>query len=351
VNLKTDFIKGDSHRFGQRVSFLISDETIKKPRNSKIEFLFLDKDSPLKKFKEILGLGFNTTIISVNENESIVENLSPYILDDIEIEKNADEFFKLAGKFLATSTIFGLNDLHAENILFLKRNDIIQIAPIDLEIIFYHFNSSAEACLTPSPKVDNLNCGFTRLLPYKNLNRIKLLTDSFLHSYTSILQQFDIITQIIDHELKACHVRMLLRPTQLYVDFLKSNDERLFKREPIELTEEERIQLDFGDIPYFFSPYNDPENLSYYTTSNDYSPAIHIMRHPSVKRHLKQKELLLTKEFQLKLKVQSLCHILFYLTENLNDKNLEITGIYFICARQKSSLKIEFESNQITLNF
>ncbi len=351
MNSKNDFIKGDSHRFGQRVSFLSSDKVIKKPREATLEFLFLDQKSPLVKYKNLLGLEFHSTIQSISPNESSVENLTSYIIADEEIEYFADELFILAGKFLATATLFGLNDLHVENILFIKKNETIALAPVDLEIIFYHFISSAETCLLPSPKADQFTCGYAKLMPHLSAKRIQLLTDSFLESYSNIETIFPELLAILETELADSKIRMLLRPTQLYSNYLKQKDEALFASEPIGLSNEEKVQLDFGDIPYFFSFYQSPEQLYYYSSPSEIAKAETIKLHPSIKRHLKQKEMMNNPEFVLKLKVQSLCHTLYYLTENLPQKELEISGINFKCARQKNNLKIELVGNQITLNF
>lgn len=351
MNSRNGIKQGDSHRFGKRVSFLISDELIKKPREAKLEFLFLDKKSPLASFSKILGLGFSSQIQSINQDESIVENLTPFIISDEELESNIETLFQLAGKFLATATLFGLNDLHVENILFIKRNEKIEIAPVDVEIIFYHFNSSAETCLLPSPKTDKKACGFASLIPFLTPLRIQLLCDSFLESFEGITKNIPTFIELFDSHLMHSKVRMLFRPTQLYADYLKINNDTIFKSESIALTDEEKIQLEAGDIPYFFSPYNSPQELQYYSDPTNISAIGTLMQHPSTKRHLKQKELIMGQDFILKLKVQSLCHTLFYLTDALSDKEIEISGINFKCSRQKNNLKIELDENQIILNF
>ncbi len=349
MSLKTEFVKGDSHRFGKRVSFLHSDPFIKKPRDAKIEFLFLSKDSPLKLYNDILGLGFSSQITQLNKNESIVENLSSFILTEEEIKKDADVLFKLAGKFLATATLFGLNDLHVENILFIKKNNKSEIAPVDLEIIFYKFISSAETCLTPSPKASNDICGYARLIPFINEERVKIFTDAFIHSFDQILVNLPEILKIIDSNLAQSPIRMLIRPTELYAQYLKTLDENLFTNEPIPLTEEEKFQLQALDIPYFFSPYNESDKLLFYSEENKVSNASEVTKHPSIKRHLALKSMLFDPNELLKLKAQSLCHTIYYLTNHLTIKESEISGIYFTSHRQKSQLKIKFGDNEITL--
>lgn len=349
MNLKNEYVKGDSHRFGKRVSFLLSDPFIKKPRDTKIEYLFLSEESPLKQYQDFLGLGFSAKISLNPNNEGIVENLNPFVISDSEIEDNADNLFKLAGQFLATATLFGLNDLHVENILFLKRNNRFEIAPVDLEIILYKFATSAETCLHPSPKASSHICGYARLIPHISLERVKFFTDAFINSYNQIVLKLPEILNIIDTTLENSPIRMLIRPTELYALYLKTLDESIFKNEPIPLSEEEKIQLRAKDIPYFFSFYKDRENLLFYSEENKITKACEVAKHPSINRHLAMKPFLLNPDNLLKLKIQSLCHIIYYLTNNIPLEEFEISGIYFNSHRQKSQLKIKFEANDITL--
>jgi hypothetical protein len=275
--------KGDLHRFGKQVSFKSNDQMILKPRPTLIEHLFLDKNSPIKKYHNALGIHSYAQIDSLNDWEGFCENLCPYIIKDIEIEKNLEFFFSTAGKLISTSTVLGFNDLHSENILFIKRDNQLAIMPVDLEIIFYKFITSAESCLYPSIKADLDICGLNRLMPFLTVDFLSLLIDHSIETWAKAIE----VSPLVQAELRDVPVRMIFRPSKSYALYLRDKDEAVFGNDPIRLTSEERFQLGHGDIPYFFSKYNEPEKILFFDSPETKAQASEVTKHPSTNRHLK----------------------------------------------------------------
>lgn len=275
-------IKGDSHRFGRQISFDINSPIIHKPRSTYIEYLFLDERSPISSHHKSLGINTSTNINILGDWEGECENLSKYIITDVEISENIEELSIIAGKLIATATVLGFNDLHFENVLFIRKNNILAIIPVDLEIIFYKFITSAECCLYPSVKVSKEQCGFARLIPYLEIEHITLLIDNMIEAWDAATK----LIPKIESCLGSIPVRVIYRPTRVYAKYLLEKNTALFASEPVPLTPEEIFQLNYGDIPYFFSYYDSPGKICYFNSLESIKFASEISNHPATKRHL-----------------------------------------------------------------
>lgn len=279
---------GDSHRFGKKVSFNFDDPFILKPRNVNLEYLFLDPRSPLAPYSEMMGLSFNTTINPMNEWVGECENLSKFSISETELNIHKLIYLKLAGKFLATATLLGINDLHHENILLINKDGNYCLVPIDLEVLHYRLVSGAETALIPSVKTSITTCGFHSLLRHIDDSTVAVFLDSFIDSWLKLNSNLTQINNIINQFLKTTPIRMIFRPTKKYAEYLRNQNSNIFQDEQLQLTIEEIDQLTQLDIPYFFSKFNTPENLSYFSSESMISESRNLKNHPSFSRHLKQ---------------------------------------------------------------
>ena len=309
-------MKGDLHRFGKQVSFLHDDQFVKKHRPTLIEHLFLDKRSPISPQFNALGIFSNAHIESNNDWYGECENLSPYIISENEIGKNLDFFFAAAGKLIATSTVFGLNDLHFENILFIKKNNQLAIIPVDLEVIYYKFITSAECCLYPSIKVNEETCGLKRLIPFLTVEFLTTIVDNTIEAWGEAVK----LSPTVQEKLGDVPVRMIYRQSKFYAQYLINKDINIFKNDPIAPTQEEFFQMNHGDIPYFFSKFNDPKKILYFDSVDTTAVAHEIVSHPSTSRHLTGK----VNTDDLSLYYTSIAHLIVNLikTKKLNFKKI-----------------------------
>lgn len=254
-------LAGDFHNFTQavrRISAPDGSEYFEKPRTLFWEWLFFGFDSPLKRYFKGMDQSIFNLKIKFN-SEGLTGNVENVFSDEsFSLNK---ENLKGFGFLLGYSYVFGLQDLHRENILVTKNG--LQV--IDVETVFAKFVLPNETLLLPFKDTTFEKSGLGVLL-----NSIATITPQIvfplLEGFVSSLTLTEINLEQIHIDIKTAMgdqripIRIILRDTNKYRHWKTFNfDQPLF--------DEELEQLKRGDIPYFFK-YAGIDDLFYYTHSD-----------------------------------------------------------------------------------
>ncbi len=290
---------GDVHNFGKRTHQVTRNGKVfySKPRPIFWEWFFAGKNSPLvslfereKPLFDLFGNFFGLSIQIEKEprkdsflySNDVPDVPSMSLNDGKQLpSKSLDSLFFQFGSFCAYAFSFGICDMNFENIVITEKG---KIQPVDIELVFFEpkFLSDTSivskgsafldfACLSHALKA--LEMPMIRYLPqilsgyysgiqaiYENQNPITLICEEF---------KSDFINQPI---------RNIIRPTKIYqawrvkhgLEPLESSDEgSMNELSQVEnsFLEEELIQLERGDFPYFFSLLDD-ENIYFLSTAS-----------------------------------------------------------------------------------
>lgn len=257
----------DLHNFGRYVYFA-EDNYVFKPRFLGWEEFFLSYKSPLRSYFKA----------STNKNEDPFfffpllrfKNISNIDIPCGYIEKVSltqsqthENLYieKAVGNLIAIVLWFGLSDLHFENIFsgFDKNNNYFCF-PIDIEIVFGKISLLSNTLLFPdSEEKDQLHG--TKNLGSKIKNPA-IVISSFLNTIDTLSKNKDKIFEIIIKNIvpEKFPVRYVIRATKEYYNFIQKNQHQTY------FINEEIIQLNRNDIPYFFTFLNS-RNIFYYTSS------------------------------------------------------------------------------------
>lgn len=254
-------ILGEKHNLGKAVIDRL-DGFIEKPRSIYWEKLFLDKNSLLK--KKIANLAKQDAVqnpmeafadlIFPDSSAGLVEKL---VLNEIECIN--DEQSKMIGGTLATAAWFGLTDLHFQNMMCGFKDKFI-FTPIDIECVFEDLELLSQTQMVISQNAVTAHIGCTNLLKYQ-IN-VAALCSGFLDAlnfYSRNQLEIDAFL-LIDPAIFFTPLRVILKPTHEYVSTLNGGND------PQSYYNEELVQLERGDVPYFCS-YLNHDHLYY--TGND----------------------------------------------------------------------------------
>ena len=258
---------GDTHHFGQyvqRVSTPKDGFIISKPRSLKAEFLFTGNTSPLSFLSQAFGYDF---IGSYQDDFEIwmgqTNDLSEFFVNRIG-KSQMLRISESAGRLLAMCTLFGISDLHHENIAAIRYENRSFYYPLDLEIIFKTMITGAETCLFPSLLVARDKCGFKSNLTKFFLDPSRMLS-GFLSATSEITYLLPDLVEFIFKELREHPVRVLLRPTKAYVSAIESLN---FIDHDVPFLKSEINQMKQGDIPYYFYFLNSAPQLRFFSSVN-----------------------------------------------------------------------------------
>jgi hypothetical protein len=259
---------GDSHNFGRRV--VVRGARVLKPRTVLWEWLLLARESPLRcaldqaaeqdgatgTFEFLPSLRFYASSQSFGGE---VERLELGALGRPSAVLRL-ELARVVGRALALFSWLGVADLHWENLVLGRdgRGRIV-FGPLDVEMILADLSLPTETKLLPDGDPEYVEvcrhaAGLRRVLPYlgKPIRPPHLLamagaylgTLDLLERHRSALAQS--VAQVPG--LRDTPIRVCLRGTDEYV--------RARSAPPWPpLLEAERVQLERGDIPYFFRFY------------------------------------------------------------------------------------------------
>jgi hypothetical protein len=258
--------QGDLHNFGRRVRF-IDGNTILKPREAHWEKLILCRKSPFRrKLEAILAedaiadclpdLSFGKTngqkgtpVEILKLNEPIPQEIDPLYL------------FEALGGLIAFTTWLGIEDLHFENIFVGTKPDTGQliITPIDIEMIF--FDRTLPFRNGVLPLKNELNSD-SALFKFRFIEKMdERIAAALVYGYRSVLKKMisnneALIELLLRGRSGDAHIRFLVHNTRAYQDHLRDPNSVL---KDITMTEDEIIQLNRGEYPYFFFSVNDPD--------------------------------------------------------------------------------------------
>lgn len=256
---------GDFHNFGQRVEETGEPNPVfKKPRTVFWEHLFFGKQSPL--FPVLNKLSFSDGAFTLASLFCRLDISSSNEWRTGESEKifetrNGDkDLFLKFGTLTGYATAFGLQDLHRENVLF----DGTGPLPVDVEIAFSKIILPNETHLLSRQKDLTTPLSIAQeKWPFDEPAFFELL-DGFSKTVSFLSDNALELRSIIESEIAKYHptTRVLVRPTQFYREWLAGHGR------DSSLSEEEIVQLERGDVPYFFKSLGD-NSVYYFTKRNE----------------------------------------------------------------------------------
>jgi hypothetical protein len=234
------------------------------------EFLFLSKDSPLRKliekksYENGISNAFNTApnleFKNLTNQIGSVEKLQLQELEN-NYQLNTNDFQNI-GAMLALCFWFGIGDLHRDNMKFGLTPQLKLIAfPVDIECIFDCLTHIHQTLLLPSEKVGKDDCGLFHILGklqdsdnFKKIAMLKSFTDN-INLYNSIHDEI-VHGCLEETELNQQEIRIIPHDTKSYSKSIElSNWDQYFQSEI--------VQMKRGEIPYFFR-YPHSSALYYY---------------------------------------------------------------------------------------
>lgn len=252
---------GDPHNFGKRVRRVsaFGKNYYQKPRTLFWEYLFFGLNSPLYQL-------FESVVLDTEYGQSFTVAKCVFGLsfksidgdDDIHVEEvtfapnsfgKSSCMFKF-GVLLGYAYLFGIQDLHIENLVLVDEN--VQV--IDVEQVLSKLILPDQTLLISKVRVPDDKAGILSLTGGKNTllnhDQFFLILDGYLKFLHSASKHINEILNCIKYEISIQKnkpaIRCILRPTSFYRNIIAS------KNFSHDLMDEEIQQLNRGDIPYFF---------------------------------------------------------------------------------------------------
>lgn len=263
---------GDAHNFGRRV--VVGESRVNKPRTLFWEWLVLARASPLRTALAALGKTFDflPDLAFTDPRALGGGEVDRVRLDPLAASAEPAEVARVTGSAIALFSWLGVSDLHWENLVIGQdASGRIVFAPLDVEIFFADMELPVETKLLPDPDEEQGSsfesrhtCGARRVLPWIGKPAGGALVVEIAAAYVEALARLDKHAKTISDSLSnaegltAAPIRVLLRGTGEYV--------RAQRGEAVwpPLLDAEKVQLDRGDIPYFFRLY-DQRGIRWFT--------------------------------------------------------------------------------------
>lgn len=247
---------GDKHNFGRAVER--NGNRIYKPRTIHWEYLFLSPESDLrKKLKELhrharIADPF-TLAPSLKFFESSKFGGSLEFLELTEETLAVNDVKRCSGEIgslLALCLWFGLGDLHTENMAVGISHGRPVLFPLDIECVFDDLTHVSQTLLLPSNKVPVEKCGFSKvwesIISLSKHEKIHMV-ESFVRTINLYNLNSETLLEQIFHDQKTWDhpIRVIINDTAKY----REAPEELKSKE---FYDSELVQIQRGDIPYFF---------------------------------------------------------------------------------------------------
>lgn len=267
-NLISHALNADLHNFGRSV--FLEGQWVNKPRNVYWEQCFLG-DSSVRQFIE----------------QSFDKEYHPFkIIPKLQFKEltstsGTEEFYKpvnnvvgnisdseswLIGSSLALWSFFGAGDLHWENIIYGRdENNNLVLFPVDLEVFGREIKLPSHTWLIEDVTIPYNYCGFYNFLSSIS-NKLSpiYLVDGYINSLKKLNDISSKLCRILSREnnRRPFISRLIFRKTMSYQSYLNNvSDPKDFQ---IPLFNEEKLQLDRGDIPYFYKYLNGDPTIYVY---------------------------------------------------------------------------------------
>ncbi len=239
----------DKHNFGQQVEKVLrgSDHWYRKPRTLYWEWLFFGNTSPLKSLFNQKGLHSERALADYFFNLDIeIENTWSGFAKEIQSEVLSPtlEHFYAFGALVAYCYIFGIRDLHKQNLVMTKTH----FQAVDAEVVFVTLNLPHETLLLPFKHVGYEFAGVGALVNSKD----EITQEQIEHLVLGYWDLFDLVSKqtaeidktISELDFSKTPSRVIIRNTSEYTNF-KNNL-------PSNALPSEVEQMRRGDIPFYF---------------------------------------------------------------------------------------------------
>lgn len=239
----------DKHNFGQQVEKIQRgfDIWYQKPRSVYWEWLFFGKTSPLKNLFNVKGKNGIRPIADYFFNLDVeIESKWSGSAKEIptEVQKPTLEHFYSFGTLIAYCYIFGIRDLHKQNLIMTKTH----LQAVDIEVVFTEILLPHETLLFPFKTIGYEFAGIGALINSKN-ELTKTQIEQVILGYWDL---FDLITirkveiekVLTELDFSEVPIRVIVRNTSEYKTLLDNSLNNIL---PSEIE-----QLNRGDIPFYF---------------------------------------------------------------------------------------------------
>lgn len=246
-------IDSDPHNFGLKCT--VADDQVFKPRCIFGEYQIFSR-GPFRQFlKEIRGEEFS--LLPYLEFSAVVERptTKPQAMEFISTSavtaRLSDPQIVEIGEIYGLMAALGVSDLHHTNVIFGMGQAGPIFAPVDLEMFYIDFSIHGKGFL--HPRSPHFHCCGARSLFSDYLSKFpdpdfscKLYYGmrKFLRTVDSRLSEF--YQSFEGNEFGQIPIRVIQRKTMDYAEMLKGEI-------AADCSHEERIQLERGDVPYFFA--------------------------------------------------------------------------------------------------
>lgn len=243
----------DTHNFGQQVKRVQQGTDAlpcfyyDKPRSVYWEWLFFGQTSPLKNIFE-------------TKARDPYKTLSHYLFNlDIEILGKwrgrskevvewpgdiTNEHFYAFGVLIAYCYIFGIRDLHKQNLI--KTETHFQV--VDAEVVFTRLILPSETLLLPFKHIGYELAGigvFANNKSEHTLEQKQAIIDGYMDMFSFVIEKKNQVDEIFSSlKLDSHPIRVIIRNTSEYKSILESTEENILKSE--------LCQLSRGDVPFYF---------------------------------------------------------------------------------------------------
>jgi len=223
----------------------------RKNRSTKIEELFSGSSAFAKIWSRFLGFQMPGAVISPGQWLGFSEDLSKHSRFSPALRNASREYARAGGAWLSLSTLVGITDITAEDVVLLELDDQTVVPfPIDLEGIFSPIRMGSETGWLTG----GLNAGLSTAYQPREP---EILLDSFLRNAEALIPVLPELIIQLEHELETHPIRVSLRPKSAYLPYIQGK-KRLAEVD-IPFLVEERIALKAGQIPYFFTEIYDDQ--------------------------------------------------------------------------------------------
>lgn len=237
-----------------------------KPRPIYWEWLFFGKNSPLSFFFQHSTFSATPakTIFNLGIEMGADFKGSSHEIRSSNIPTTREHLYSL-GVLLGYCYVFGIRDLHRNNVV--KTETHLQV--IDAEVVLSRLLLPHETLLLPFKEVGRDLCGASSVLDWANVSPEQ--TEIVLRGYYDVFQCFTLnlagirrTFEELQNVIERIPVRHILRDTIHYRSARANPPE-------IPIFESELVQLERGDIPYFFKFVGEPFVHAYVDRADNYS--------------------------------------------------------------------------------
>jgi len=264
----------DKHNFGKSVEVVrrASGKWFRKPRTVFWEWLFFGKDSPLVEIFNVVGQNCDRALSSFLYNLEIeVEgNWLGYSREQKATPTDAlqPSHFYGFGVLLAYTYIFGIRDLHQQNLIMTKTH----LQPVDIEVVFTQLVLPSETLLLPFKTFGYEAVGIGSLAKSPRdfgQEQVRQVFAGYFDFFICAKNRKDQIAHALsDADLSSHPCRVIVRNTSEYGRHIEG-------KQPLEPLASEKAQLSRGDIPYYFK-YLGKKDLRWLATPDQHEIEEHL---------------------------------------------------------------------------